>query len=791
MFVIIVVVMLKDDSTAEVTVHPAEPGAAGAPPASNDPPERYVRVVQASSMAYLAAVVLLGPMSKSLQPQYTPTTSAMDIIFVCGLHCCAAISALAMLTPRYVSRWMKFAQFEGLLMILISTTKLWVLRPMIEANGSGGDVFVVFLTAFVMTLHTLCAIMITRTVDSDTAIKVRWEATKVILRPYFMPEGHRNKIFVILTWCVLGASKACSISAPLVLGKIIYNLTNADSNGYIDPSIGLIVLYCVLNLLPSGFSEMQDSLYVKVFQTAYAQVAEFTFRHVHSLSVEWHLQKKMGNVIRSLDRGMEGADALMYNAMLFFMPAIVSAIISLIVVAEHLNRPAIAAVCYLGFGVYCWFTLVGTLVRQSFREEMNTHDNDMHDKASDSLVNFETVKCFINEEYETQSYISSVKQFQKKNFKDQAMMSLVNVSQNTTIQAAMLVSMMVAAYAVSERRGFDTSDFVTVQAYVLSIFSPLSFLGYIYSGMMNGMTDIQNLSDILSAQPDVVDDADALTLAAPTGNGGLGIEFKNVSFHYPTAGASTGLKHVSFTVPPGTSTALVGPTGSGKTTISRLLFRFYDPVEGTVHIDGSDIKHCTQKSVRSLIGVVPQEAVMFNDTIMHNIRYGRLDASDAEVAEVTKAAHIYDSIMSFEHGFQTVCGERGLKLSGGEKQRVAIARCLLKNPPIVLLDEATSALDNKTERMVQEALSCLEGRTTVIIAHRLSTIQRADQIIVLREGSIAERGTHSELLALGGLYKEMWEAQDSANSTAGSPTAEVREFDESIPLPQNTKATEE
>lgn len=739
---------------------------------SKVPPELYIRLIIGSSGLLMILIAFLGPIARILKGTYTVTTSSMDVIALCGLHSAAAVGCVKLLSTARLLRVVYFAQFEALLLLLLVSTKWWLLRPM-ASSGAAGDVCVVIFAGVFAVVHVVSVVMIhSKAMEGETALQLRWESTKVILRPYFMPEGHRNKVFVVLTWCVLAASKACSVAAPLVLGKIMFNLTNmSGEEGHIDASFGLIVLYCALNFIPSTLTEVQDSLYVKVFQTAYAQVAEFTFRHVHSLSVEWHLKKRMGNVIRSLDRGMEGADSLMYNALLTFLPAIVSAVVALIVVAEHLDRPEIAAVCYLGFGLYCWMTLVGTLVRQTFRVEMNEHDNDMHDKASDSLINFETVKCFTNEEYETQSYIASVKQFQKKNFKDQAMMSAMNVSQAATSQGAMMISMMIAAYAVSRHRGFQASDFVTVQAYVMSVFSPLDYLGYVYSGMMNGITDIQNLSDLLAAQPDVVDEPHAAVLTPPTTTGsGMGIEFRNVSFHYPTAGPNSGLKDVSFVVPPGTSTALVGPTGSGKTTISRLLFRFYDPIEGSVRIDGSDVRRCTQKSVRSLIGVVPQEAIMFNDTIMNNIRYGRLDASDEDVMNAARAAHIYDSIVKFELGFLTMCGERGLKLSGGEKQRIAIARCLLKNPPIVLLDEATSALDNKTERLVQEALACLEGRTTLIIAHRLSTVQFAHQIIVLRDGMIAERGTHHELLALKGLYSEMWDAQ---GSTAASPTSAI------------------
>jgi ABC-type transport system involved in Fe-S cluster assembly fused permease/ATPase subunit len=306
---------------------------------------------------------------------------------------------------------------------------------------------------------------------------------------------------------------------------------------------------------------------------------------------------------------------------------------------------------------------------------------------------------------------------------------------------------------------------------VLSIFNPLSYLGIIYNSMMNSVTDLQNLSDLLAAAADIVDAPNALTLKVADASKGVTLEFRDVSFNYPTA-PNQGLKHVSFTVPCGTTTAIVGPTGSGKTTISRLLFRFYDALEGSVLIDGHDVRDCTQKSVRQLIGVVPQDTVLFNESVQYNIRYGRLDATDEEVEDAARRAKVHESIAKFELGYQSICGERGLKLSGGEKQRIAIARCLLKNPPVVLLDEATSALDNKTERDVQEAMGCLRGRTTLVIAHRLSTVQRAEQIIVLKDGEIIEKGTHVELLARNGLYFEMWNAQvglpDGASPTSSA-----------------------
>jgi ABC-type transport system involved in Fe-S cluster assembly fused permease/ATPase subunit len=469
-----------------------------------------------------------------------------------------------------------------------------------------------------------------------------------------------------------------------------------------------------------------------------------------------------------MDRGMSAADTLMYYVMIYLFPAIGSAAAAFVVFAVQFNAPEIAAVCFCAFGLYCWATFVVTIWRRKFRQEMNQHDNDMHDKASDSLVNFETVKCFTNEEHEAQRYLDSVRAYQGGSYKTQASVSVLNISQATTIQLAMFGSLALSmTYILQNEHGFDAGEFVAVQSYVLTIFAPLSFLGSIYTAIINSIVDLQNLSELLSQVPDVVDEPGAGDLVIPVRRGpldpagGVSIEFRDVCFKYPTAAAGSGLKRISFKVPAGSTTALVGQTGSGKTTISRLLFRFYDVDSGCITFNNQNIRHVRQQSVRRAIGVVPQDTCLFNESVEYNIKYGKLSATRAEVIDAAEKAKVHEFVMAMDKGYDSPVGERGLKVSGGEKQRLAIARCLLKDPPVVLLDEATSALDNKTEKEVQAALSCLAGRTTIIIAHRLTTIQHADQIIVLRNGEIVEVGKHDELLAQGpsSAYYNMWNAQ--------------------------------
>lgn len=699
---------------------------------------------------------------------YSPSNSCLDVVIPTVLFEVFVLFVVRKENAAYNTS----AQYISSLLLVILAAKLWVFAQWSARPAAGA---VVGITVIIATAQFVC-FMKSAGLTASEKYHVRWDSFKKILRPYFIPRGLRNKIFVILSWVVLISGKVCAIYSPIVLGQIVTKLASTPPQS----AMALIAVYCVLNLIPSLLREVQDNLYVKVWQVAYAEVAEMTFSHLHALSLEWHLKKRMGNVVRAMDRGMNGADTLMYYSMIFLFPALGSAIAAFIVFALHFQQRTIAAVCFLAFGFYAWVTFTVTVWRRKFREEMNKHDNEMHDKASDSLMNFETVKCFTNEAHEVQHYISSVHAYQKGSFQTQASTSVLNISQSTTIQLAMLGSLMIASYCVVHHDdGFNSGEFVAIQAYVLTIFQPLAYLGAIYSSIINALVDIQNLGDILAAPIEIQDVDGALdlttTLAQSSGarreennscGAGVSVEFRDVWFKYPTASATQGLKGVSFTVPRGTTTAIVGPTGSGKSTIGRLLFRFYDVDSGCVLLNDEDVRHCTQHSVRKLIGVVPQDTSLFNESIGYNIKYGNLGASEEDVIAAAKQAQVHDFVMRNDSGYATMCGERGLKLSGGEKQRIAIARCLLKNPPVVLLDEATSALDNQTERDVQIAMECLEGRTTIMIAHRLSTVLRADQIIVLRDGEIVERGTHMQLLADPmGVYAGMWnmQLQEEAN----------------------------
>ena len=745
--------------------------------------------------------------------------------------------------------FLEMTRYLAIWFIMMYLSKLWAYRGWSNKHAVADSVL------FVLSMVYTCAIIYLLNVlmSESTSYEARrakksatmlFKSVKAILMPYLLPYGVRNKLFVLCTWLAMGCGKACGVVSPIIIGRIVTNLSNFGDQGETvseNETYTLIAVYIALSIAPRLFTEIQDNLYVKVWQVAFTQVAEITFRHVHSLSLEWHLKKKLGNVMRSIDRGQQAADTLMYYTMVFLFPALAVAISSFIVFAVHFQQPELAAVCFFGFCSYCWVTYVVTVWRQKFRQEMNQHDNDMHDKASDSLVNFETVKYFTNEEHEITQYIRSVWNYQKGGFKTQYSTSLLNISQNLAIQLSTLGTLLLAAYAIfNKRTGSGAGEFVAVQQYVVTIFSPLSALGMMYNMIINGMVDIENLSELLAETPDVVDAPDAEDLSvvlssknpragirgaasssspatsSPKTKGGtsmgdktaeqassitidayrqdrgknalenaggfnpnpiypangISIEFDHVSFKYPSQKEGQGIHDISFVVPEGTTTALVGETGSGKTTLSRLMFRFYDTRSGVVKIGGIPINQLTQKSVRRAIGIVPQDTVMFNDTIEMNIRYGRLSATKEEVIEAATKAQVHKFIEKLPKGYNTVVGERGLKLSGGEKQRVAIARCLLKDPPVVVLDEATSALDNKTERELQAALKCLSGRTTIIVAHRLTTISHADQIIVMRDGRIKERGTHAELLAIeGGYYAEMWcmQLQQDASPAIAAP----------------------
>ena len=500
------------------------------------------------------------------------------------------------------------------------------------------------------------------------------------------------------------------------------------------------------------------------------------------------MRKKMGHALRSIDRGLDAANTLMEWFLLYIGPMLLSAIAAFIVFVYHFDRPELSAVLYASLLCYCFATYVITLWRNKFDERTNDHDNECNDRMTDSLTNFETVKYFTNEEFELKRYSSEIQKYEGMHVAAQWSRSFMYVTQEGIMQVCVLAMLLLMSTAVLDGTA-NAGEFVAVQAYILTIFEPFSRLGYVYSDIAKAVVGMQNLCDLLEEKIDVVDAPNAKPARllralrsgeprTPTSPVDSSIVFDNVFFHYPNQPSDKGILGVSFTIPTGTATAVIGQTGSGKTTISRLLFRFYDIHAGRILVGGEDISAITQKSLRQCIGMVPQDTVLFNDTIRFNISYGKVDATQEELEEAARKANILLFIESLEDKWDTAVGERGLKLSGGEKQRIAIARCLLKDPPVVVLDEATSALDNKTEKEVQKALKSLRGRTTLIIAHRLSTVRHADQIIVMSHGKVIERGTHDELLAdPSSEYTAMWEAQtvhgtaetlgDAGRSTCG------------------------
>ncbi|MEX0297954.1 MAG: ABC transporter ATP-binding protein/permease [Kordiimonas sp.] len=595
--------------------------------------------------------------------------------------------------------------------------------------------------------------------DEKAADGNHWQTVKSLL-PYLWIKGRwdlRARVLLAMGFLVL--AKLIGVYVPFLFKDAVDALTagGVTSTEMIAVAVptGLLVGYGTSRVLTLFFGELRDAVFVKVGQHALRNIALNTFRHLHKLSLRFHLERKTGGLSRIIERGTRGIDFLLRFMLFNILPTLLEIVL-------------ISSIFWINFGYlyalvtfaclvsYILFTIYVTDWRLKFRREMNKQDTQANTKAIDSLLNFETVKYFTNEEHESRRYDVALERFEAASVRSQLSLTFLNVGQGAIISFGLVVVLLMAAQGAVDGR-FTIGEFVLVNSLLLQVYMPLNFLGFVYREIKQSLTDMEKMFEVIKTQTEIADAPNAKDLAI---NGGT-VSFKDVSFHY--AENRKILKGISFEVPAGTTTAIVGSSGAGKSTISRILFRFYDIVAGSVSIDGQDIREVTRKSMREQVGVVPQDTVLFNDTIRYNIRYGRPDATDAEVEEAAHLAKIHDFISELPEGYDTEVGERGLKLSGGEKQRVAIARTILKNPAILLLDEATSALDSHTEQDIQAALEQIsKDRTTIVIAHRLSTVVGADEIIVLEKGEIIERGKHDALIAAEGAYYAMWQRQQEA-----------------------------
>ncbi|MFN3883998.1 MAG: ABCB family ABC transporter ATP-binding protein/permease [Rhodocyclaceae bacterium] len=582
-----------------------------------------------------------------------------------------------------------------------------------------------------------------------------WQTIKTLF-PYLW--HWRGRVLLALA-CLVGA-KLANVTVPIVFKHIVDGFTAATpAQAFLIAPLGLIIAYGVLRFGVALFTELRELLFIRVTQRAVRTIALQVFEHLHALSLRFHLERQTGGLTRDIERGTRAIGTLISYTIFSVLPTIVEVALVLGILAAR-YEPSFALIAAATLIVYVAYTIVLSNWRVHLRREVNELDSAANTRAIDSLLNYETVKYFNNEAWEKARYDQQMQKWEAAQIKSQVSLSYLNLGQSLIIAVGVTLMMWRAAVGVMDG-SMTVGDIVLVNAFLIQLYIPLNFLGVLYREIRQSLTDIERMFALLEENREIQDAPDARSLEP----GPCTVRFENVSFAYEPRRPI--LRDVSFEIPAGRTLAVVGHSGSGKSTLARLMFRFYDVGGGSIRINGHDIRQLTQASLRAAIGIVPQDTVLFNDTIEYNIRYGRPTASFEEVKEAARAAHLAEFIERLPEGYQTRVGERGLKLSGGEKQRVAIARALLKNPPILIFDEATSALDSKTEKAIQAELDqAAIGRTTLIIAHRLSTVMNADEIVVLDAGRIVERGTHRSLLERGGAYAQMWALQQQEDRDA-------------------------